>query len=282
MPLIEQGEEQGDHQHAPYEQRPREVGQGQPDEVSRPEDIRVDLYPREARLERFERCIDPPRYVERVAPRELFHHQQKPRTSVDDGISDQRLMALHDIGDIAQFAHVAGFVLERNLGKVLGGDDGQHMTNTESLIRRINPSPGSQLRGDSHKASPALFTTSSRATPWILSCWGFTRTCNSRSRKPQIETLATPGTPISLGPIVHRAKTESCTVDSLSDMSPMAMTLLVDESVGNMTGGSETFGRAFAWVSRSCTICRAAIRSVPGSKFRRIDDSPSIVWDWMF
>ena len=75
-----------------------------------------------------ERCIDPPRYVERVAPRELFHHQQKPRTSVDDGISDQRLMALHHIGDIAQFAHVAGLVLERNLGKVVGGDDGQHMS----------------------------------------------------------------------------------------------------------------------------------------------------------
>ena len=54
------------------------------------------------------------------------------------------------------------------------------------------------------------------------------------------------------------------------------MTLLVDDSGGNMTGGSETFGRAFAWVSRSWTICRAAMRSVPGSKVRRIDDSPSI------
>jgi hypothetical protein len=33
------------------------------------------------------------------------------------------------------------------------------------------------------------------------------------------------------------------TVDSFSDVNPMAMTLLVEDRGGSITGGRETFGR---------------------------------------
>ena len=88
-----------------------------------------------------------------------------------------------------------------------------------------------------------LLTISSRLVPAIFNPCGLTRTCNSRSRRPQIETLATPGIPIKRGRTVHRAKIDSCTVDSSFDVNPIAMTLLVEDKGGNIVGGRETLGR---------------------------------------
>ena len=51
-------------------------------------------------------------------------------------------------------------------------------------------------------------------------------------------------------------------------------TRLVAESGWSMVGGFETCGSATAWVSRSETIWRARISSVPGSKIRTMDDKP--------
>src|SRR6266850_735360 len=48
-----------------------------------------------------------------------------------------------------------------------------------------------------------------------------------------------------------------------------------------MVGGLETFGSARVCVSRSCTIWRAFIRSVPGAKIISIVESPAIDSDWM-
>ena len=53
--------------------------------------------------------------------------------------------------------------------------------------------------------------------------------------------------------------------ETVDDCSPTMATRLV-EAVGWITaGGVPTFGSALAWVMRSCTICRASYRSVPGS-----------------
>ena len=52
------------------------------------------------------------------------------------------------------------------------------------------------------------------------------------------------------------------------------MTRLVDDSGWIITGGVPTCGSACAWVSCSCTICRACRMSVPGSKIMSIVDSP--------
>jgi hypothetical protein len=56
--------------------------------------------------------------------------------------------------------------------------------------------------------------------------------------------------------------------------SPTIIDRLAVDSGCSMTGGLETLGRAYAMLRRSCTSCRASIRSVPGSKTRRTDESP--------
>ena len=88
--------------------------------------------------------------------------------------------------------------------------------------------------------------------------------------------MATPGTAISRGRILHRASTDISITERSSEDSPAIMTRLVDDTGCNIAGGLETFGRACAWVICSCTTWRAAKRSVPGSKMSSIEDSPGI------
>ena len=57
---------------------------------------------------------------------------------------------------------------------------------------------------------------------------------------------------------------------------PIFMIRLADESGCISIGALETLGNAWAWVSRSCTIWRACMRSVPGAKNISIDDKPVI------
>ena len=57
---------------------------------------------------------------------------------------------------------------------------------------------------------------------------------------------------------------------------PIFITRLVDDSGESITGGRATAGNRLASVaSRSCTNCRARIRSVPSSKISTTDDNPS-------
>ena len=91
-----------------------------------------------------------------------------------------------------------------------------------------------------------------------------------------METFATPGTPIKRGTIVHRARTDISIKESSSDDKPIFSTRLVDDRGLSIAGGFETPGNANIDTSRSCTICRAFIMSVPGSKIRMIDESPAI------
>jgi hypothetical protein len=73
-----------------------------------------------------------------------------------------------------------------------------------------------------------------------------------------MDTFATPGTPISLGRIFHRARTDISTGETVLDDSPIMATRLAEASGWIMIGGLPTFGRAWACVIRSWTICRAA------------------------
>ena len=73
-----------------------------------------------------------------------------------------------------------------------------------------------------------------------------------------METLATPGTPISRGRIFQRARTDMSTADTLRDDNPIMATRLAEASGWIMIGGLPTLGSACAWVIRSWTICRAA------------------------
>src|SRR5215207_9356186 len=105
-------------------------------------------------------------------------------------------------------------------------------------------------------------------------CFGSTCTCSCRERWPHTATFATPGTPSNFGAIVQRAKTDMSISDTSFDDRPTIIDRLADDSGCSMTGGLETLGRAYAMVRRSCTNWRASIRSVPGSKTRRTDESP--------
>src|SRR5882672_879372 len=57
----------------------------------------------------------------------------------DDGVSDQRLMPLHEIGDIAD---ARGRAAERHLGEGSHGGDRQLVTDAEPLVRRFDEAAG--------------------------------------------------------------------------------------------------------------------------------------------
>ncbi len=152
-------------------------------------------------------------------------------------------------------------------------------------VSKNPPVPGvdasRKVRGDAHRALPVVSIMSWSDSPSLLSRFGSTCTWSCRSRWPQIETFATPGTPRSFGRIVHRASTDISIGDTVVDESRIIMILLVDATGCSICGVDDTFGSPAAWVRRSCTTCRACSRSVPESKISSIDESPGIDSDRM-
>ena len=93
-------------------------------------------------------------------------------------------------------------------------------------------------------------------------------------------TFATPGIAISLGRIVQRASVVRSICERTFDETPILRSRLVDESGERITGGLATTGsRVASTASRSCTSCRARIRSVPSAKIITTDDRPSTDFD---
>src|SRR5437867_572254 len=96
------------------------------------------------------------------------------------------------------------------------------------------PVPGvdasTKLNDDTQSALPAVSKTLNSDTPRSCSRFGSTWTWSCRSRWPQIATLATPGTPISRGTIVHRASTDIWIGDRDFEDSPTISTRLVADS----------------------------------------------------
>ena len=104
-------------------------------------------------------------------------------------------------------------------------------------------------------------------------------TCSCRSRWPQIATLATPGTPSSLGLIVQRASRESSVGSTFLAAIAIIMKRLVVDRGWSIVGGVETFGRVYASVRRSWIICLARMTSVPPWNVRVIDERPVTDFD---
>ena len=110
--------------------------------------------------------------------------------------------------------------------------DGAAMRDREPLVRRVDEAAGLgrhavARRGDHlGRASRALACSRS----------GSTSTCSCRSRWPQIATLATPGTAISRGRIVHSATVVMSICDSVFDVMPIFSARLSDESGDSSTG----------------------------------------------
>ena len=118
--------------------------------------------------------------------------------------------------------------------------------------------------------------------PWARSRSGSISTWSCRSRWPQTETLATPGTPIRRGLIVQRASTDSSSGVSFLEDTPIIMVRLVADTGLSITGRCDTFGSKYDRISRSCTSCRACIRLVPGWKISWTDDIPGTDRERMF
>src|SRR5919106_6105307 len=93
-------------------------------------------------------------------------------------------------------------------------------------------------------------------------------------RSPQMGTFATPGTRSNRALIFQYATRDMSIRDSSSDVSPIFMTLLVEERGWIMKGGDDQLGRVGETLAtRSCTTCRACRRLVPRSKSSWIDES---------
>ncbi len=103
---------------------------------------------------------------------------------------------------------------------------------------------------------------------------GSASTMICRLRKPQIATLATPGTAISLGRMVYCAIIDKSITETDLEVIPTCITRLVADTIGYICGGSPQVGRVWAVAcSRSWTNWRACSSSVPERKYSQIADS---------
>ncbi len=92
--------------------------------------------------------------------------------------------------------------------------------------------------------------------------------------------MATPGIDINRGRIVHLASRVRSICESVFEETPIFISRLVDDSGERITGLFAAAGsREASTASRSCTTCRAAIRSVPSLRIRTTDESPSTDFD---
>src|SRR5215469_10224774 len=113
-------------------------------------------------------------------------------------------------------------------------------------------------------ASAAADSSVSSDMPLAAISGGLASTMICLLRNPQIATLATPGTAISLGRMVYSAIIDRSVSLIVLDVMPTCMTRLVAETIGYICGGSHHVGRVREVAcSRSWTSCRACNSSVP-------------------
>ncbi len=79
---------------------------------------------------------------------------------------------------------------------------------------------------------------------------------------------------MSRGLIVQRASSDNSVSSMVSEERPIIMNRLVDDTGCRIVGGVATLGSLYSSVSRSCTICRALMMSVPRLKISVIVDRP--------
>ena len=269
-PVGQKDHEDEDHEDATHQQCPAQVLRRHLDERRRPEDRRVHVNAAERGPHVLERRFHPVRDGKRVRAELFLDDEHQAGTVVDDGVADRRREALDHGGHIAHAKH----------GAVSGRDDDRfevayrfHGRGMRKASRWLGVSRKPPAWSDT--PSPVACTTWSTVRPCAWRRSGSTSTCNCRSRWPQIATLATPGMAISRGRIVHLASVLNSTCVRLSDVMPIFMIRLRDDRGDSMTGGRATVGScAAARDRRSCTICRAVITSVAGSRIRTTDERP--------
>ena len=222
--------------------------------------------PVSAGRERLERRLDVARHLQRVALGLLLDDEQQPRPVVDDGVADRRrdpsttsATSPSRRSESPRQARSGGARSPSGRGRRRSAPASVCAT-AMPLVRRIDEAAGGDRRRVARRGDRRRAAT----TPLARSRSGSTSTWNCRSRWPQIATLATPGIAISRGRIVQRASVVSSICESVFDDMPIFITRLSDDSGDRMTGGRATAGSVAATrASRSCTSCRAGMRSVP-------------------
>ena len=231
-----------------------EVVGGRKIEVS----VRMPVSPGSQRLEGI---LAHPRSPPRVGAGELLDDEHEPGAALDDGVPDQRLVVDRDRRDVREAQPAAG-----------PGDRAPRPSASGSAIFSIRcrtcsrccgvsmkpPVPGVEAsrkrqRRDHLGVAGRLRTTWPRVTPLPPQpCSGSTCTWSCWSRMPQTETLATPGTPISLGRTIHWAITDCSMADSSSDDKPDHQDAVRrGQRLEQRRAASTRSGSACAWVSRS-------------------------------
>jgi hypothetical protein len=137
-PLEQEGQQDEEDEQGADQQGAREVAQSELDEIGRPEDRRVDLDPLQARSQLVERILDATRDIEGVRPRELLDDEHQARTVVDDGVPDERLMVLDQIGDIGQADLAAVAPDQVHMGEVTRRQDRRHVADGQSLVGGVD------------------------------------------------------------------------------------------------------------------------------------------------
>ena len=102
-------------------------------------DGRIDLDTGQPGFQFVERALNAARHVQCVEAGEFLDRHHQAGVFADDGVSDQRLMPLHEIGDVAD---ARGRAAEWHLGKGTHGGDRQLVTDAEPLVRRFDEAAG--------------------------------------------------------------------------------------------------------------------------------------------
>ena len=145
-PLVQEGAEHHDHEHAADEQRGREIVERHLDEGRGPEDLGVDLDSLQTWLERLERLVYASRHVQRIGPGQLLDDHHEAGAAIDDRVADHRPgLPLH-LGDITKEHGLALVNVDRYFGQIGRFDDGQDVAESQSLIRGIDEPLGLELR----------------------------------------------------------------------------------------------------------------------------------------
>src|SRR6266851_1967996 len=95
-----------------------------------------------------------------------------------------------------------------------------------------------------------------------------------------METLATPGTPISRGRIFQRARTDISTADTLRDDNPIMATRLAEANGWLMIGGLPTLASATTSRENRRLVPRAQriLRHLPHQRLRTPSQRSRIPW----
>ena len=116
------------------------------DERRGAEDRRVDLYAGQSRLELIHRRLDPVGDLQRVGAAELLDDEHDARSVVDDGVADQRAVVDDDLAHVGESQHLTVPLHHRHRHQLRGPDDGLDVADVETLPVVLDEAAGSDDR----------------------------------------------------------------------------------------------------------------------------------------